>query len=92
MEQRHVRFVQSDPDHVAGLAARGSGLINGDIGEAPAIDIGAGRDDAIGGDGFAGDVGLPCNARVYAGLMREGCRASRFPMVSCSSSNQQFGG
>src|SRR6476646_10343874 len=49
-EQCHVRLVQPDPDHMAGLATPARGFLNGDVGDAPAIDIGAGGDDTFGRD------------------------------------------
>lgn len=51
-EERHVGFVQADPDHVSGLGPPARGLADGDIGNAAAVDIGAGRDDALGGHRF----------------------------------------
>jgi hypothetical protein len=48
-EQRHVGLVQPDPDHVAGLRPPARSLADGDIGDAPAIDIGTGGNDALGG-------------------------------------------
>ena len=51
-QQRHVRFVQPDPHHMARLAAPARGFLNGDVGDAPAIDIRAGRDDTFGADGL----------------------------------------
>ncbi len=49
-QERQIRFVQPDPDHVTGLAAPARRLIDGDIGDAPAVDIDAGGDNAFGGD------------------------------------------
>jgi hypothetical protein len=46
-QKRHIRFVQSDPHHMARPAAPARGFAYGDIGDAPAIDIGAGSDDAF---------------------------------------------
>ena len=58
-EQRHVGLVQPDPDHMAGLGPPARSLADGDIGDAPAVDIGAGSDDALGGHRF----GLGCGRR-----------------------------
>ena len=44
-QKRHIRLVQPDPDHMARLAAPTRGFLNGDVGDAPAVDIDAGRDD-----------------------------------------------
>jgi len=49
-QERHVWFVQPDPHHMARPAAPTRGFINGDIGDAPAFNIDAGRDDTFGGD------------------------------------------
>ena len=57
-QERHVRFMQSDPDHVAGPATPARGFLDGDVGDTPAIDIGAGSDDAFGSDGIVRDVRL----------------------------------
>ena len=51
-QQSDVWLVQSDPHHMAWLAAPARGFVYGDIGDAPAIDIDTGRDDAFGGDGL----------------------------------------
>ena len=51
-EQRHVGFVQPDPDHMSGLGPPGRRLADGDIGDTPSVDIGAGSDDALGGHRF----------------------------------------
>ena len=51
-KQRHVGLVQSDPDHVARLGPPACGLLDGDIGDAPAVYIGAGSDDTLGGHWF----------------------------------------
>ena len=50
-QQRHVGLMQADPHHVAGLAAPARGFLDGDVGDAPAIDIHAGRDDSFGAGG-----------------------------------------
>ncbi|MFK4506258.1 hypothetical protein ABIF81_001436 [Bradyrhizobium daqingense] len=47
-KQRHVGLVQADPDHMTGLGPPTRCLADGDIGDAPAIDIGTGGDDALG--------------------------------------------
>ena len=49
-QERRVRFVQSDPHHVTRPAAPARGFVNGDIGDAPAIDIGAGGDHTFRAD------------------------------------------
>jgi hypothetical protein len=49
-QQRQIRLVEPDPDHVTGLAAPARRLIDGNIGNAPAVDVNAGRDNAFGGD------------------------------------------
>lgn len=37
-QESHIRFMQPDPDYMARPAAPACGLIDGDIGHAPAID------------------------------------------------------
>jgi hypothetical protein len=49
-EQRQIRLVQSDPDHVSRPAAPVRGFIDRDIGNTPAVDVGAGGNDALGRD------------------------------------------
>ncbi|MGY4287532.1 hypothetical protein ACVWXO_006752 [Bradyrhizobium sp. LM2.7] len=56
-EQSHVGLMQPDPDHVAGLGAPARRLADGDIGDAPSVDIGAGSDDAVGGNRLGGGCG-----------------------------------
>jgi len=46
-----IRFMESDPDHVVGLAAPTRGFIDGDVSDAPAFDVDAGCDHAAGGGG-----------------------------------------
>ena len=47
VQHRDVRFMQSDPDHMARPAAPVRGVIDADVGDAPAIDIDAGGHDAF---------------------------------------------
>ena len=49
-EQRQIRLVQPDPDHVSRLAAPVRGFVDRDIGNTPAVDVGAGGNDALGRD------------------------------------------
>src|SRR5258707_5706355 len=49
-QERQIRLIEPDPDHVTGLAAPARRLIDGNIGDAPAVDINAGGDNAFGGD------------------------------------------
>ena len=44
-------------DHVAGLGPPARSLADGDIGDTPAVDIGAGSDDALSGHRFGGGGG-----------------------------------
>ncbi|AND90887.1 hypothetical protein ACVIW3_000958 [Bradyrhizobium diazoefficiens] len=53
-EQGRVRLVQPDPDHVAGLGPPARGLADGDVGDAPAVDIGTRGDDALSGHRLGG--------------------------------------
>jgi hypothetical protein len=46
-EHRHVGLAQADPDHVVGLAAPARCVVDGDVGDASAFDIDAGRDHAV---------------------------------------------
>ena len=56
--------MQADPDDMARLAAPVAGFLDGDVGDTPAIDIGAGRDDAFGSHGIVRDVRLRSNVHV----------------------------
>ena len=49
-QERHVWFVQPDPHHMARPAAPTRGFINCYIGDPPAFNIDASRDDTFGGD------------------------------------------
>ena len=49
-EQGQIRLVEPDPDHVSRLAAPVRGFIDRDIGNTPAVDVGAGGNDALGRD------------------------------------------
>ena len=44
-----IGFMESDPDHVVGLAAPARGFIDRDVGDTPAFDVDAGCDHAAGG-------------------------------------------
>jgi hypothetical protein len=56
-EQRDVRLVQADPDHVAGFRSPARGFADRDIGDALSVDIGAGSDNALTGDRFGWGCG-----------------------------------
>ena len=64
-QYRHVRFVQADPDHVAGLAAPARGVIDGDVGDTPAIDVDASCDHAAGGVRHGRSNGCGCCAHGF---------------------------
>ena len=49
-QKRQIRLVEPDPDHVTGLAAPARRLVDGNIGNTPAVDVDAGGDNAFGGD------------------------------------------
>ena len=59
-QQRHIRLMQADPHHVAGLAAPARGFFDGDVGDAPAIDIHTGRDNSLGAGGHGRSNGCGC--------------------------------
>ena len=51
-QERDIRFVQPDPHHMARPAAPARSFVYGNIGDASAIDIGAGCDDSFGVGGL----------------------------------------
>ena len=56
-QERHVGFVQADPDHMARFASPTRGFVNGDIGYAPSVDVSAGGDDSCRRDRLIGGEG-----------------------------------
>ena len=64
-QQRHIRLVQSDPDHVSRPAAPVRGFIDRDIGNTPAVDVDAGRDDPIGANCRGRASGFGCQIHGF---------------------------
>ena len=71
-QKRHIRLVEPNPDHVARLAAPTRGFLNGDAGDAPAVDIDAGRDDPIGANCRVRASGFGCQIHGFPSLNAHG--------------------
>ena len=84
-----IRFMESDPDHVVGLAAPARGFIDRDVGNAPAIDIHTGRDDSFGAGGRGGSYGCGCYVHGFrpSMIVAESClEATLFGKASTGNS------
>jgi hypothetical protein len=64
-QERHIRLVETNPDHVVRLAAPTRGFLNGDAGDALTVDIDAGRDDPIRADCRVGSNGFGCQIHGF---------------------------